>query len=180
MAPLSFAGVGWILATLGVSGPLGGVYLGMIGVAVMLVGIYRIRWRNQALTGTLWATAALLVSLVALFLVPVSFVHVLVVALLQTAIGVGLATGVRDCLLGSGDGSTSRPVAHLSALRLLILAAFGLTVVTVIADDLLFQVPETTLAVISLAALLPSLWLGVLLFQLRNEPSVQEHSTRQT
>ena len=177
MAPLTFAGVGWILVTLGVSGPLG-VLVGTPGVVVTLVGVYRIRWRNQALTWTFWATAALLASLIALFLpIPPTFLHLLVIAALLTAIGVGLATGVRDCLLAD-DGSAGRPIAHLAAIRLLILATFGLNVAVVIVDDLLFEVPAVTLAVIGLVSLLPSLWLGMVLLQVRDQPSVQEQSTR--
>jgi hypothetical protein len=46
----------------------------------------------------------------------------------------------------------------------------------VLVDDLLFEVPAVTLLVIAFLAMLAYLWLGVLLFKLRDEPSLQAQS----
>jgi hypothetical protein len=177
VAPLTFAGVGWILATLGVSGPLG-VHIGILGVAVTLLGVYRIRWRNQALAWTLWASAALLVSLIALFVpIPRTFLHVLLISTLQAVVGVGLATGVREGLVGGGSDPSVPPVIHLPFVRILILVTFGGTLAAVIVDALVFAVPYGTLLLLGFLALVTNLWLAVILVKVRNEPSVQEHTS---
>ena len=180
MLPLTFAGAGWALTNLGMAGPLG-VHVGIVGVAVTLVGVYRIRWRNQTLTWTFWTTGGLLASLLALFLpIPRMFVHLVVIAVLQTAVAVGLATGVRECLVGGGADPSTKGVAHLPILRSIILVLFGVTLAAVTVDALVLAVPQGIFLLLSLAALAANLWLAGIVLRVRDAPSVQEHSTRST
>ena len=178
MLPLTFAGAGWALTNLGMAGPLG-VHVGIVGVAVTLVGVYRIRWRNQTLTWTFWGTGGLLVSLLALFLpIPRMFVHLVVIAVLQTAVAVSLATGVRECLVGGRAAPSMQRGAHLPILRSIILVLFGATLAAVTVDALVLAVPQGIFLLLSLAALAAHLWLAGILLRVRDAPSVQGHSTR--
>lgn len=177
MVPLTYAGVGWILANLGMAGPLG-LQIGIVGVAVTLVGVYRIRWRNQTLTWTLWATVALLVSLVGVFLpIPRTFLHLVVIAVLHTGVAVGLTTGVRECLVGGGSDPADRPVAQLPLVRVLVIVVFGATLAVVTVDALALAVPQGIFVLLGLAALAAHLWLGVVLLRVRDAPAAQEHSS---
>jgi hypothetical protein len=180
VSPLIFVAVGTILVGLGVSGPVP-IPLGILGAACLLFGLSRIRWRNDVLNWTFWGTLSLLGALVGVLAllaaqVRVPFIHLLAIAVLQAAVAVGLATGVRDCLLAGGADAADPRLARLLLARALVVATFASTVISVLVDGLLFEVPAVTLLVIAILAMLAYLWLGVLMFKLRDEPSLQADS----
>lgn len=181
MSPLSLVALGTILTALGAAGPLG-FFVGLSGVAILVVGVYRIRWRNDVLNWTLWGTLALLGALMgALVLLvggaPVPFLLVLLIAVLQAAVTVGLATGVRACLLDAGVEPDDLRVSRLVVARTLVVVTFASTLISVLIHGLLFAVPEVTLLLIGLLSMVAYVWLGVLMFRLRDEPSLQAHAT---
>jgi hypothetical protein len=176
VSPLTFAGAGWFVVVLGLSGPLG-VLLGTVGVAIALVGVSRIRWRNQVLVRTFWATVALLGALLVLIAgVPPLLGFVLLLSALQTGVGVGLATGVRDCLLAGGPGAEAQ-ADRLHLVRILVVVTYLLTAGATVAFAAGAAVPEVWLVLLFYVTLAVNLWLGVLLLQVRHHPSLQEHAT---
>lgn len=180
MSPLSFLAAGTALVGLDVSGPLP-LPFGIVGAFVVLVGVCRIRWRNDVLNWTFWGSLALLGALVGVLVLLVArvdpaFIHLLAIAVLQAAVAVGVATGVL-CLLGGEADPADPRVTRLQLARALVVVTFASTIISVVVDGLLFEVPAVTLLVIAFLAMVAYLWLGVLTFQLRDEPSLQEHST---
>jgi hypothetical protein len=108
---------------------------------------------------------------------PVPFLLVLLIAVLQAAVTVGLATGVRACLLDAGVEPDDLRVSRLVVARTLVVVTFASTLISVLIHGLLFAVPEVTLLLIGLLSMVAYVWLGVLMFRLRDEPSLQAHAT---
>ena len=183
MSPLSLVAIGTVLTALGVSGPLG-LLVGTAGVAVLIVGVFRIRWRNDVLNRTFWGTLGLLGALMgALVLLvggaPLPFLLVLLIAILQAAVAVGIATGVRACLLDAEAEPDDPRVSRLVLARTLVVVTFASSVISVLIDGVVFAVPTVTLLLIGLLSIVAYLWLAMILLRLRNEPSLQDHSAGQ-
>ena len=181
MSPLIVVAAGTLLTGLGVSGPLG-VVPGAVGVVALLAGLYRIRWRNDVLAWTFWGALALLLALIgwpALVLAGahLPFLLFLLIASLQAGVAIGLATGVRACLLGAGADAGDPRVTRLALARTLILVTFASILISVMVDGLLFAVPTLTVLLIAFVSMVAYVWLALLMFRLRDEPSLQAHST---
>jgi hypothetical protein len=181
VSPLIVVAAGMLLIGLGVSGPLG-VVTGAVGVVALLAGVYRIRWRNDVLGWTFWGALALLLALIGWLALAIAeaslpFLLFLLIASLQAGVAIGLATGVRACLLGAGTDAGDPRVTRLVLARTLILVTFASILISVMINGLLFAVPELTLLLIYFLTIVAYLWLGLLMFRLRDEPSLQAHST---
>jgi hypothetical protein len=178
MSPLMFAGVGWILGFLGTSVP-GIGFAAPLGAAFMVVGLMRIRWRSQSLAASFWASVALLVSLVVIMSgLYSSVVLVLAVVLLQTGVGVGMATGVHECLTAAPGDTPQAKIDQLRLARTLVIATIGGTVLAAAFQGAGLAPPPVSMLLLFVATLSVHIWLGVLLISLRAHPAVQEHSTR--
>ena len=181
MSPLIVVAAGTLLTGLGLSG-LFGVVTGTVGVVAVVAGVYRIRWRDDVLGWTFWGALALLLALIGWLALVISgasvpFLLFLVVASLQAGVAIGLVTGVRACLLGAGADAGDPRVTRLVLARTLILVTFASILISVMIDGLLFAVPALTLLLIYFLSMVAYLWLALLMFGLRDEPSLQAHST---
>jgi hypothetical protein len=154
------------------------VFVALVALPVVIVGLQRIRWRNTTLTYTFWAVIALLVlELANIAGLRAGLLHLLVLALLHSGVAIGLATGARECLAGGGADETDRKMTHLRMARALVIVTFLSTLISVLVADTMFRPPTLSLLLIAILSLAANLWLGVILVQLREHPTLQEHST---
>jgi len=181
VSPLIPVATGTLLTGLGVSGALG-FLPGTLGVIAVVAGVYRIRWRNDVLGWTFWGALALLLALIGLLALVLAdaslpFLLFLLIASLQAGVAIGLATGVRACLLDAGVKPEDQRASRLVVARTLVVITFASTLISVLIHGLLFAVPEVTVLLIVFLSMVAYLWLATLMFRLRDEPSLQAHST---
>lgn len=177
MSPITLAGVGWLLSTLGFGGFLGGFggLAALLGYGAMAYGLHQIRWRGDWLGRGFWlVVAALVLLLLIIFGLLFDRAQVYTLALTQAAIAFSVARGVRDCLAPAGQAT--------GKLRALTVTSFVIaltTVATVVVDALAVAgvgLPTLPLALLVFASGLGGIVFGGLLLAHTHEPALQAHS----
>ncbi|MGI8613795.1 MAG: hypothetical protein ACR2KL_07640 [Nocardioidaceae bacterium] len=179
MAPLTLAGIGWLLVTLGITGPLG-LLIAVVGWGLVGAGMRLVRWRHTYFGVTFWtAVAGGLLTLALVVGIYAGPLHLYAIAAAEAVAGYSACSGVLECAPANRPQRID-PAADVVGLQLrLVRVLLVVMLVLSVLMDALYQAGRpaspNVLALVAVLTIVTSLWLGVLLFVVARRPTLQQH-----